>query len=156
MEDSIHREILEEHARSPKLKGILQDADLQGTWVSLKTGNECTVYCKIENNIIDDIRFSAQGSALSDACSSIMCCEVKGMNILDAQSLAKKVIEFVEKDKEFSLIGDLVCIKQSFAFLKGMIAAFYLGEGWLGVFKKSFDNSLSFLCHIHSKIQIRN
>jgi NifU-like protein involved in Fe-S cluster formation len=40
-----------------------------------------------------------------------MCCEVKGMNILDAQSLAKKVIEFVEKDKEFSLIGDLVVYK---------------------------------------------
>ena len=33
------------------------------------------------------------------------------MNILDAQSLAKKVIEFVEKDKEFSLIGDLVVYK---------------------------------------------
>jgi len=111
LEDSIHREILEEHARSPKLKGILQDPDRQGRWVSLKTGNECTIYCKIEKNIIDDIRFSAQGSALADACSSIMCCEVKGMNILDAQSLAMKVIEFVEKDEEFSLIGDLVVYK---------------------------------------------
>ena len=79
MEDPKHREILEEHARSPRCQNFLDSFTHSANWISEKTGNRCEVTANINNQILIDIYFKSQGSALSIACGSIMCCEVKGM-----------------------------------------------------------------------------
>ena len=42
-EDPLHREILEEHARSPLFQGKLEKFSHTGIWQSEKTGNTCKV-----------------------------------------------------------------------------------------------------------------
>ncbi len=108
MENQLHREILEEHAQSYRLKGFLNNADYSATYTSSQTGNECQLSYNIENNSIDEIFYSIQGSALSNACASIMCSEIKGLNLLEVHNLAEKIVNFVEKSEKFELTGDLV------------------------------------------------
>ena len=108
MENQLHREILEEHSRSPQLMGSIVDPNKYGTWVSSKTGNSCTISITARNSRIQDIRFLGRGSALSNACASIMCSEVKGSNCEKVQELCQKLISYIEKNKEFPLPGELV------------------------------------------------
>ena len=61
----------------------------------------------INNQIVSDIYFKSQGSALSIACGSIMCCEVKGMGTRDVMNLCFSLSEYVLKGTEFSLFGEL-------------------------------------------------
>ena len=79
MENLIHREILEENARVPSLAGKLDFYNYYGEWISDKTGNTCELTLLIEDSRLTDIRFCGQGSALSQACGSIMGKEVKKM-----------------------------------------------------------------------------
>lgn len=108
MEDPLHREILEEHARSPMFHGRLKKSNLTGSWVSKKSGNSCTVELFEKDSVLLHIHFIAQGSALSEACASLMCCQVEGMSQPESKLLSQKIITFIEKGKEFPLPGDLI------------------------------------------------
>ncbi|MDA8775505.1 iron-sulfur cluster assembly scaffold protein [Opitutales bacterium] len=111
MEEPLHREILEEHARSPMFNGRLEDFNFTGNWVSKKSGNSCTVELFENNSVIINIHFDGQGSALSEACASLMCSQVKGMNQLESKVLSHNIISFIEKGKEIALPGDLIVYK---------------------------------------------
>ena len=88
--------------------GTIVDPNYNGTWVSNKTGNSCTISMTVRNSRIQDIRFSGRGSALSDACASIMCSEIKGSKCDEVEELCQKLISYIEKNKEFPLPGELV------------------------------------------------
>ena len=108
MEDPLHREILEEHARSPWFHGRLKNCNRTGSWVSKKSGNSCTVEVFEKDSVLLHIHFIAQGSALSEACASLMCCQVQGMSQLESKLLSQKIITFIEKGEEFPLPGELI------------------------------------------------
>lgn len=108
MEDPLHREILEEHARAPSFHGNLKVFNYSGHWLSRKTGNTCSVEIHETNSLVADIRFTGQGSALSLACASLMCSEVKGMSLLDALLLSQNIIKYIDDGKEFLLPGELI------------------------------------------------
>ena len=108
MEDPLHREILEEHARAPSFQGNLKIFNYSGHWLSRKTGNTCSIEIHEINSLVSDIRFTGQGSALSLACASIMCSEVKGMKLLNALSLCQNIIKYIGDGKECLLPGELI------------------------------------------------
>ena len=116
MEDPLHREILEEHARSPMFHGRLKKSNLTGSWVSKKSGNSCTVELFEKDSVLLHIHFIAQGSALSEACASLMCCQVEGKSQLESKLLSQNIISFIEKGKEFPLPGDLIVYETIFLF----------------------------------------
>ena len=108
MENPLHREILEEHARSPGYQSSLEQPDRQSVWTSPKTGNSCSVAISAGDGRIGRIQAKVEGSALAVACSSLMGSAVEGIPVEEALGLAKSVIEFIENGKETSLPGDLV------------------------------------------------
>jgi nitrogen fixation protein NifU and related proteins len=108
LEDPLHREILEEHARSPLFQGRLENCNHTGFWISEKSGNTCRVELSTQDSVISQIYFTGQGSALSQACASLMCSQIKGMSINESTRLCQKIISYIEKGKEFPLPSDLV------------------------------------------------
>mgnify|MGYP000010518397 FL=1 len=107
-EDPLHREILEEHARSPLFQGKLEKFSHTGIWQSEKTGNTCKVELVRSESTIEKIRFSGQGSALSQACASLMCSQLNGMDVLESSHLCRDILQYVELGKEFTPPGDLI------------------------------------------------
>jgi NifU-like protein involved in Fe-S cluster formation len=107
-EDPLHREILEEHARSPLFQGELEKFSHIGNCQSKKTGNSCKIELLSSESTIKKIRFSGQGSALSQACASLMCSQLNGMDIIESKHLCRNILEYVELRKEFTLPGDLI------------------------------------------------
>ena len=108
MDDPLHREILEEHARSPGHQSSLEQPTGESVWTSPKTGNFCSVAIVSGDGRIGAIQAKVEGSALAVACSSLMGSAVEGVTVEEALGLAESVIEFLEDGKETSLPGDLV------------------------------------------------
>lgn len=108
MEDPLHREILEDHARSPGHQSSLEQPNGQSVWKSAKTGNTCSVSIVRQDGGITEIQAKVEGSALAVACSSLMGSAVDGITVEEALGLAESVIQFLEHGKETSLPGDLV------------------------------------------------
>jgi len=116
LEDPLHREILEEHARSPSHQSPLDQPTGQSEWTSPKTGNFCSVAIVLGDGRIGAIQAKAEGSALAVACSSLMGSAVVGITVEEALGLAESVIEFLEDGKETSLPGDLVVYESIIRF----------------------------------------
>ena len=108
MEDPLHREILEGHARSPGHQSSLEQPNGQSVWKSPKTRNTCSVAIVAEDGGITEIQAKVAGSALAIASSSLMGSAVEGITVEEALGLAESLIEFLEEGKETSLPGDLV------------------------------------------------
>jgi len=108
LEDSLHREILEEHARSPSHRASLEKPTRESVWKSPKTGNSCSLTISVSDTGIDAIQATVEGSALAVACGSLMGAAVESLSEAEALALAHSVIAFLESGKEVALSGDLV------------------------------------------------
>lgn len=108
MEDSLHREILEEHARSPSHRASLDQPTGKSVWKSPKTGNACSLAISVSDTGIDAIQATVEGSALAVACASLMGAAVESLSEAEAFALAHSVIAFLERGKKVALPGDLI------------------------------------------------
>jgi NifU-like protein involved in Fe-S cluster formation len=116
LEDPLHREILEEHACAPSFKGNLETFSHSGSWLSSNTGNSCKVEIMAPDLIIKEIRFSGQGSALFQACASLMCSQVLGNSLQDTSILCQNIFKFIENGIKFSFPGELIVYNTIYRF----------------------------------------
>ena len=92
MDEDLHREIIEEHARHPRNKLELPNADLTGEYRSEKTGNESKVFLKLAaDGKVAKASFLGQGSALSLASGSLLASHASGSSLQDLARLVEKI-----------------------------------------------------------------
>lgn len=76
-----------EHFRNPRNAGVLEDATVSATEGSLACGDMMTLYLKVENDIIVDIRFESYGCAANIATASVLTELAKGKSIEEAEKI---------------------------------------------------------------------
>lgn len=107
MNEDLHREIIEEHARHPRNKRELPDADLTGEHRSPKTGNDAKVYLRLDDaGKVSEATFTGQGSALSQASGSILATHAPGLTLDELLRLAEQVERAVLQGAEEALPGE--------------------------------------------------
>ena len=111
-EESLHREILEEHARNPRFVNQLEDFTHQAFFRSSKTGNTCQVKVKLDGGIISAASLHLEGSALANAGASLLYSEIISQNVDQIKDLIVQLINFLEQDTDRELPGDL-CVYAS-------------------------------------------
>jgi nitrogen fixation NifU-like protein len=83
-----------EHFKNPKNQGNMENPDAVGELGNPACGDVMKIYLKIEENIIEDIKFETLGCAAAIAVSSALTELVKGKNIDEAEKITKdKVVE---------------------------------------------------------------
>ena len=87
--DEKYTEIVKDHFFNPRNVGEISDADGVGTVGNPTCGDVMTIYIKVKNDIITDIKFKTYGCAAAIATSSITTEIVKGMNIQEAKKLTR-------------------------------------------------------------------
>ncbi len=90
-----YTELVMDHFKNPRNMGKIEDADAEATEGSVACGDMMTVYLKVENNRIVDIKFETYGCAANIATASMMTEVVKGMTLEEAKKVSWK--EIVEK-----------------------------------------------------------
>lgn len=86
-----------DHFTHPRNVGVLEDANAVGQVGNLKCGDIMKIYMRIEDDIIQDIRFQTFGCGAAVATSSMATEMVKGKPISEALALTNSaVVEALE------------------------------------------------------------
>lgn len=84
-----YTDIVKDHFFNPRNVGELPDADGVGTVGNPTCGDVMTIYIKVKDNRISDIKFKTYGCAAAIASSSIATELVKGKTIEEALKLTR-------------------------------------------------------------------
>ena len=84
-----YTEIVMDHFRNPRNIGEIKDADGIGTVGNPVCGDVMTIYIKVKNDIIEDIKFKTYGCAAAIASTSMATEMVKGKTLKEAMKLTR-------------------------------------------------------------------
>ena len=79
-----------DHFRSPRNVGVIEGADGVGEVGNPLCGDMMTIYLKIKDDVIDDIKFQTFGCGSAIAVSSMLTEIAKGKSIADAKKITNK------------------------------------------------------------------
>ncbi len=86
----MYNDLVMDHFTNPRNVGEIPDADGIGETGSFKCGDTMTIYIKVENEIISDVKFQTFGCGAAIASSSMLTEMVKGMTLKEAMRLTNK------------------------------------------------------------------
>lgn len=81
-----------EHFMHPKNVGVIENADGVGEVGNAKCGDIMKIYLRVNNNIIDDVKFETFGCGSAIASSSMATEMIKGKSVDEALSLSNKAV----------------------------------------------------------------
>jgi len=84
-----YTEMVKDHFFNPRNVGEIRDADGVGTVGNPTCGDVMTIYIKVKDEIIIDIKFKTFGCAAAVATSSILTEMVKGKMLNDALKITR-------------------------------------------------------------------
>jgi nitrogen fixation NifU-like protein len=89
MVDSLYRDIILDHYRNPRHKGILDPHDYSYEDVNPLCGDEIRIDIRVEDDKVSEIAFSGRGCAVSQASTSMLTEMVEGMTLDEVKALTK-------------------------------------------------------------------
>ena len=89
---ALYSEKVMDHFTNPRNVGEIADASGVGTVGNAKCGDIMRIYLKIENGIIEDVKFKTFGCGAAIATSSMATEMVKGKSIEEAMKLTNKAV----------------------------------------------------------------
>jgi len=90
MSAGMYSEKVIEHFRNPRNMGEIKDADGVGTVGNPLCGDQMTIYIKVKNDRIVDIKFKTFGCAAAIATSSMITELAKGKTLEEALKITRK------------------------------------------------------------------
>lgn len=86
---AMYSEKVMEHFRNPQNMGEIEDADGEGTVGNPVCGDLMTIYIKVKDNKLEDIKFKTFGCAAAIATSSMITELAKGKNLDEAAEISR-------------------------------------------------------------------
>ncbi|MBQ3390286.1 MAG: Fe-S cluster assembly scaffold protein NifU [Firmicutes bacterium] len=81
-----------DHFRNPRNVGVIEDADGIGEVGNARCGDIMTMYLKIEDDIVKDVKFETFGCGSAIASSSMATELIKGKPVSEARQLTNKAV----------------------------------------------------------------
>ena len=88
----LYSEKVMDHFRNPRNLGTIENADAVGEVGNAKCGDIMKMYLKIDNGIINDVKFNTFGCGSAIATSSMATEMIKGKPIEEALKLSNKAV----------------------------------------------------------------
>ena len=89
---ALYSEVVMDHFMNPRNVGVIEDADGVGSVGNAKCGDIMKIYLKIENDIIEDVKFETFGCGSAIASSSMATEMILGKSIHEAMALTNKAV----------------------------------------------------------------
>lgn len=103
----LYREVILDHNRQPRNFGTIEDADRVIEGVNPLCGDRMTLYVKLSDGTVDDVRFKGTGCAISVASSSLMTERIKGSSVADSLALFDRVHHMLTEATAEDELADL-------------------------------------------------
>ena len=85
--DGLYQEVILDHYKHPKHKGLGQEKDVQVHHVNPSCGDEVTLNLSVSGGVVSDISWDGVGCSISQASTSIMTELVFGKSVAEAYSI---------------------------------------------------------------------
>ncbi len=89
---ALYSEKVMDHFRNPRNVGVIEDADGVGEVGNAKCGDIMKIYLKIENGIVEDVKFETFGCASAVASSSMATELIKGQPVSEALKFTNQAV----------------------------------------------------------------
>ena len=89
---ALYSEKVMEHFRNPRNVGVIEDANGIGEVGNAKCGDIMKMYLKIENGIVEDVKFETFGCGSAIASSSMATELIKGQPVSEVKKLTNKAV----------------------------------------------------------------
>jgi len=89
MSDQLYREIILDHYKNPRNKGVLDPHDFSAEDVNPLCGDEIRIDLRVKDGKVDEVKFSGRGCAVSQASASILTEMIEGMSVDEVKALTK-------------------------------------------------------------------
>ncbi len=86
--DDLYRETILDHYHRPRNQGAIEDATVKTEGVNPLCGDEVTLYLRIDQDSISDIKLEAHGCSINMASGSMMSEAVLGQSLEHATAVA--------------------------------------------------------------------
>lgn len=90
MDNELYQEVLLQHSKRPRNFGPLENATHAADGHNALCGDEISVALRMQDNTVDEAKFTGSACAICTASASIMTGEVKGLKRDDVETLAAK------------------------------------------------------------------
>jgi nitrogen fixation protein NifU and related proteins len=92
MSNDFFRETILEHYRHPSHRGTLPDATISHEEDNPLCGDRIRIDLVVKDEIVQDVKFSGHGCAISQATADMLLDEVKGKTLAEVQKLNKQTV----------------------------------------------------------------
>ena len=89
---ALYSEKVMDHFRNPRNVGVIENADGVGEVGNAKCGDIMTIYLKIDNDMITDVKFETFGCGSAIASSSMATELIKGKPVSEALALTNRAV----------------------------------------------------------------
>ena len=89
---ALYSEKVMDHFRNPRNVGVIENADGVGEVGNAKCGDIMKMYLRIEDDIVQDVKFETFGCASAVASSSMATELIKGKPVAEALKLTNKAV----------------------------------------------------------------
>jgi nitrogen fixation protein NifU and related proteins len=107
--DTLYRQLIMDHYKNPRNKGILEDGSLTVNMNNPTCGDRIQLTMKVEDGMVVDARFDGEGCSISMSSASMMTQAIKGKPIEEAIKISNafsNIMQGKEYDESLDL-GDI-------------------------------------------------
>jgi nitrogen fixation protein NifU and related proteins len=109
--DDLYREVILDHYSHPRNHGRLDPHDVAAEGANPLCGDELTVFVRVADGRIDDVRFIGHGCSISQSSASMMTEAVKGRSLEEARGLIEQFKAMMHGREPSDELGDLAALQ---------------------------------------------
>lgn len=96
----LYQEVILDHYKRPRNFGKLAEANHEAEGHNPLCGDQVTVYLRVEDGVVRDLRFEGAGCAISTASASLMTEVLKGKTLVEINALFGRFHRLVTTEEE--------------------------------------------------------
>jgi nitrogen fixation NifU-like protein len=94
--DSLYQEIILDHYKRPHHAGLRGPYDAEVFHVNPICGDEIRLRVRVDDGVVDDVSYAAEGCSISQAAASVMADLVIGKKVDEAMSLHEEFLALMQ------------------------------------------------------------
>lgn len=112
MLDDLYQEVIMDHYRRPRNKGLLEGADASVEQHNPTCGDVIQVQLKVQDGRVVDIKYAGKGCSISQSSASMMTEKIKGKSLEEAQVILQRFKAMMHGEAgDYKDLGDLVALQ---------------------------------------------
>ena len=96
----LYQDLIIDHQRHPRNHRVMLDLTSQARGFNPLCGDQLTVYCKVQDDVVQDLSFIGCGCAISQASASLMTDAMMGKTVAQAHQLFERFHTMLTSDEE--------------------------------------------------------